>query len=86
MATMFQKKFPVPLDILSRGFQASYRQDEINRCPGCGRSHWYVGRAIAECAFCSTAIPLAETEMLGVGLTRHVQTKKVALGAVFVLD
>ena len=36
----------------------AYRQGD--RCPGCSRSQWHVGRLMAECAFCSTALPLAE--------------------------
>jgi hypothetical protein len=36
----------------------SYRENQP--CPGCGRAHWLIGRATAECAFCSTALPLAE--------------------------
>lgn len=35
-----------------------YRFGETNHCRGCGRSQWYIGRTTAECAFCSTAIPL----------------------------
>jgi hypothetical protein len=42
-----------------RGYSPVYRQHETNYCPGCGRSHWYVGRISAECCFCATAIPLA---------------------------
>jgi tRNA(Ile2) C34 agmatinyltransferase TiaS len=33
---------------------------ETNHCPGCGRSQWHIGRTTAECAYCSTAMPLAE--------------------------
>lgn len=40
------------------GYNVSYRENEVNRCPGCGRTHWYVGRVTAECAFCATAVPL----------------------------
>lgn len=43
-----------------RGYHALYRPHETNRCPGCGRSHWHVGRLLAECAFCATALPIAE--------------------------
>ena len=46
-----------------RGYHAVYREHEINHCPGCGRTHWLVGRGSAECAFCSTALPLAEASM-----------------------
>lgn len=43
-----------------RGYHAIYREHEINHCPGCGRTHWIIGRKFAECGFCSTALPLAE--------------------------
>lgn len=36
-----------------------YRGDTVNACPGCGRSHWFVGRVMAQCACCETALPLA---------------------------
>ena len=77
MATAFDRRFRFPLDILSRGLRLNYRQDELNRCPGCGRSHWYVGRTTAQCAFCETAVPLAETDMLGAGLTRCAHARKL---------
>jgi hypothetical protein len=48
-------------DPSSRGFHMIYRANEINHCPGCGRTHWIIGRKTAECAFCSTAVELAET-------------------------
>ena len=48
-----------------RGYGILYRRQETNHCPGCGRSHWYVGRISAECGFCSTALPLAEAEVSG---------------------
>ena len=47
-----------PFSPLARGYHAAYREGETNHCPGCGRTHWYVGRVSAECAFCSTALPL----------------------------
>ena len=50
-----------------RGLRGLYRQDEINHCPGCGRTHWLIGRFSAECGVCATAVPLAETALLGVG-------------------
>jgi hypothetical protein len=45
----------------TRGYHAVYRDNEVNHCPGCGRTHWYLGRVLAECAFCSTALPLQES-------------------------
>jgi hypothetical protein len=43
-----------------RGLHAVYRDNQVNHCPGCGRTHWYIGRTTAECAFCATALPIAE--------------------------
>ena len=43
----------------ARGYQPLYHEDVVNRCPGCGKSHWHVGRFSAECAYCETALPLA---------------------------
>jgi hypothetical protein len=57
-----------PHDPSARGYQLLYRPGEANHCPGCGRTHWYVGRLSAECAFCSTAVALADTGMTGVGV------------------
>ena len=48
-------------DPARRGYHAVYRENEINRCPGCGRTHWFVGRMLAECGFCATALPLSES-------------------------
>jgi hypothetical protein len=45
----------------AQSFTPLYYTGETNRCPGCGRAHWYVGRVLAECGFCATAIALAET-------------------------
>lgn len=42
----------------ARGYHAAYHEGEVNHCPGCGRTHWHIGRLTAECAFCSTALPL----------------------------
>ena len=47
----------------ARGYHAVYHDGEVNHCPGCGRTHWIIGRLSAECAFCSTALPLAEASM-----------------------
>ena len=47
-------------DPAQRGYHAVYREDAVNHCPGCGRTHWHIGRILAECAFCSSA-PLSES-------------------------
>lgn len=66
-------------DPARRGFLVLYHAGEANRCPGCGRSHWYVGRLSAECGFCGTAIALADTGMTGTGLNRpHLRYEEAA--------
>lgn len=50
-----------------RGYHAVYREDAVNHCPGCGRTHWLIGRMLAECGFCGTALPLSETYLHGAG-------------------
>jgi hypothetical protein len=52
---------PIPFNPASRGYHAVYRENEVNHCPGCGRTHWFVGRTLAECGFCATALPLSES-------------------------
>lgn len=49
------------------GYRITYRMDEVNHCPGCGRTHWLIGRATAECAFCGTAVPLEGGHLGGAG-------------------
>jgi len=68
-------------DPVRRGYHAVYRPHETNHCPGCGRSHWIVGRALAECGFCATALPLADGGMTGVGLFRRNWRVEEALAA-----
>jgi hypothetical protein len=53
-----------------RGYHVVYRENEVNHCPGCGRSHWYIGRLSAECGFCGTALPRTEGMAVGAGLFR----------------
>lgn len=43
-----------------RGYVVLYRSPQL--CPGCGRSHWHVGRHSAECALCGTVLSLAPVE------------------------
>ena len=59
-----------------RGFNIVYRGNQVNHCPGCGRSHWYVGRLLAECGFCGTAIPLGEVSMQS-GAGGHSRNRRV---------
>lgn len=60
-----------------RGYYVVYREHEVNHCPGCGRTHWYVGRTMAECAFCSTALPLEASKLVGAG-SMAVQVRRPA--------
>lgn len=46
-----------------RGYQPIYHEHKVNRCPGCGRTQWLVGRISAECCFCATALPLSEASV-----------------------
>ncbi len=48
-----------PPGFTRRGFVPLYHNDVVNHCPACGHTHWHIGRAMAECAFCETALPLA---------------------------
>ena len=61
----------MPTDSVSyltgRGYHAVYREHEVNHCPGCGRTHWLIGRMSAECAFCATALPLENSVMIAGG-------------------
>ncbi|MGI8705425.1 MAG: hypothetical protein ACR2JJ_06480 [Sphingomicrobium sp.] len=53
----------------ARGYHAVYREGDVNHCPGCGRSQWFIGRQLAECAFCTTALPLSEAHRQGQNAT-----------------
>jgi hypothetical protein len=60
--------------ISQRGYHIVYRAQETNYCPGCGRTHWYIGRLSAECAFCATALPLETASLVAGGqIVRHVR-------------
>lgn len=65
-------------DPKGRGYHAVYREQEVNHCPGCGRVQWIVGRFSAECAYCSTALPLAEASILSVHVPPVIQHKNAA--------
>ena len=62
-------------DPQNRGYCVVYREDEVNHCPGCGRTHWYVGRVSAECGFCATALPLASATARGTGTWNRRQKR-----------
>lgn len=54
-------------DPAARGYSVAYRPGQVNFCPGCGRTHWHIGRVSAECGFCATALPLIEATVRGGG-------------------
>jgi hypothetical protein len=62
-----------------RGYAVVHRAGEVNFCPGCGRSHWYVGRSLAECAWCGTAVPLADAHVQGGG--GHSRNRKLFIAS-----
>ena len=65
-----------------RGYCVVYRENQVNHCPGCGRTHWYVGRFSAECGFCATALPLADASLRGPGThSRNVRPNFTQLQA-----
>jgi len=51
-----------------RGYHVVYRPGERNACPGCGRSHWWIGRVMAECAFCGVTLDLPGGTSRGEGV------------------
>ena len=55
----------------ARGYHVVYRDHETNHCPGCGRCQWLIGRLMAECAFCATALPLESGMAMGSSSVRH---------------
>lgn len=61
--TISVREMRKPHDPSGRGYHAVYREHDVNHCPGCGRTQWLIGRVSAECAFCATALPLAEASM-----------------------
>lgn len=45
----------------SFAYSPLYYPDQVNHCPGCSGTSWYLGRFSAECAKCHTALPLAQS-------------------------
>jgi len=65
MASMIDAGQAYAHDPAMRGYHVVYREHEVNHCPGCSRTHWFVGRTMAECAFCGTALPLEASKLIG---------------------
>lgn len=49
----------------NKRFHIYYRPNDVNYCPGCGRTHWYVSRYEAECAFCTTTLAVENARRTG---------------------
>jgi hypothetical protein len=60
-----------------RGYHIPYRGGQTNHCPGCGRTHWYIGRMMAECAFCATALPLEGAPLVAGGQIVRTVTRRM---------
>lgn len=56
----------------------TYIDGEVNRCPGCNRSNWYIGRMSAECAFCGTALPHNRPDVALFEVRRPVEVRRAA--------
>lgn len=69
-----------PFTVADRGYRIAFHSGERNVCPGCGQSHWLIGRMTAECAFCATALPINNGGTFGPGLF-HVSHKPQPLAA-----
>lgn len=73
-----------PQRVQERGYHIVYREEQTNYCPGCGHSHWYIGRSLAECAFCHTALPLEVAPLVAGGaIVRTVRRSPVPLESAY---
>lgn len=65
-----------PFTTANSGYRVAFRPGEHNACPGCGQSHWTIGRMTAECAICATALPINTGGTFGAGLFRVSHSAK----------
>ena len=65
-----------PFTAANSGYRIAFRPGEANVCPGCGQSHWTIGRMTAECAFCATALPINNGGSFGAGTFRVSEKAK----------
>ncbi len=64
--------YDTPFTAAHSGYRVAFRPGEQNICPGCGQSHWMIGRMTAECAFCATALPINNGGSIG-GSSLHTR-------------
>jgi hypothetical protein len=76
VAILEKAKKDFGLELAARGHHVVYHVNELNRCPGCGRTQWYVGRVTAECGFCGTALALAEVQVGSTGQVADNQSEE----------
>ena len=60
---MAQWRAPAPRDgvlAIASHYALHYHAGTLNYCPGCAGTHWLIGRTMAQCARCETALPLAQ--------------------------
>lgn len=77
MVMLYGKQEPPVLDASRRGYHISYRGDGTDRCPGCSRQHFHIGRLMAECAFCAAAIPLPDPTGQGSGTFTSTKSRTI---------
>ena len=63
-------------DPARRGYAAVYRENELNHCPGCGRTHWHIGRTTAE-----WVLQLVDADEIIVNEKRVLSTELVVRGS-----
>lgn len=63
---------------LHYGYVMLYRlgSGAVQHCPACGGTHWYIGRIMAECAFCEAAIRLHNPQTNNPAKERPVAERK----------
>ena len=55
---------PLPACVAALGEHGNvivYHKGELNHCPSCGHTQWFVGRQIATCAHCDAHMPIVLT-------------------------
>lgn len=52
------KRLKAAQQAIRQGTGVVYHAGEANRCPSCHGQSWNVGRTMAQCAGCDTALPI----------------------------
>lgn len=61
---------------LKQGYRLMYYPGQVNHCPGCGKTSWWVGRTTAECAYppCGTALDIKGADRTSATIVAHRPT------------